>query len=60
MSRVFLSFQLYLTPLTLLHGTGASGSLRLKKQGQIYKVKKTEANVQLELKTRTEMQLAQL
>jgi len=49
---------LYLTPLTLLHGIGASGSFRLKKQGQICKVKKTEANVHLKLKTRAEMQLA--
>jgi hypothetical protein len=31
---------LYLTPLTLLHGIGASGTFRFKKQGQTCKVKK--------------------
>jgi len=31
---------LYLTPLALLHGTGATGTFRFKKQGQTCKVKK--------------------
>ena len=51
-------FSFDLTPLSLLHGIGASGSFRFKKQGQICKVKKTGANMRLELKTRAEMQLA--
>jgi hypothetical protein len=46
---------MYLTPLTLLHGIGASGSFILKKQEQICKVKKTGTNVPLEFKTRTVM-----
>ena len=36
----FCFFSLYLTPLTLLHGTGASETFRFKKQGQTCKVKK--------------------
>jgi len=36
----FCLFSLYLTPLNLLHGTGASGTFRFKKQGQTCKVKK--------------------
>jgi len=43
-------FSSHLTPLSLLYGIGTSGSFRFKKQGQICKVKKTEANMQLELK----------
>jgi hypothetical protein len=50
-------FSLHLTPLDPLHGTGASGSFGFEKQGQTCKVKKIEANVQLELKTRAVMQL---
>ena len=55
----FCLFSLYLTLLTLLHGTGASGTFRFKKQRQTCKVKKIGANLQLELKTRAVMQLAQ-
>jgi len=49
---------LYLTPLALLHGTGATGTFRFKKQEQTCKVKKIGANVQLQLKTRAVLQLS--
>jgi len=48
---------LYLTPLALLHGTGATGAFRFKKEGQTCKVKKIGANVQLQLKIRAVLQL---
>jgi hypothetical protein len=50
---------LYLTPLSPLHGIGATGTFIFKKQGQTCKVKKMRANVQLDLKTRVVLQLAQ-
>ena len=50
-------FSLHLTPLTLFHGTGASGTFRFKKQGQTCKVKKIGANVQLQVKIRAVLQL---
>jgi hypothetical protein len=51
---------LYLTPLPLLHGTGATGTFRFRKQGQTCKVKKRRANEQLDLKIGAVLQLALL
>ena len=52
-------FSLHLTLLTLLHGIGASEASDSKNMGQIHRVKKIGAKVELELKTRAVMQLAQ-
>jgi hypothetical protein len=53
----FYLFSLYLTPLSPLHGTGATSAFGFKKEGQTCKVKKG-ANVELDLETRAVLQLA--